>query len=280
MSRDLPDRTALVTGVTSGVGRATAVRLLAAGMQVAGCARDADRLRLVAGGLDGLVPVPADVRDGEQRAALVATCLDRWGRLDVLVNNAGVGYVGAVADMSLDDVTRVVDTNTTAVIDLTRLVLPHMAERGDGDVVMVSSSAIWATLPPLTVYAASKHAVDGFVTGLRRELHGSGVRIHAVNPGFVATEFMARAAGERPAEGAAPASPGARPDVVARAVRRQLESGAGRTVSVPRVMGLGRLLGLPGLSHAFDAVARRNAGPLVRVGEAMVERHRVGDGTG
>jgi NAD(P)-dependent dehydrogenase (short-subunit alcohol dehydrogenase family) len=279
MTRDLPGRTALVTGVTSGIGRATAEHLLAAGLRVAGCARDAERLQVVAGELPGLVPLPADVRDRADRERVVADVVERWGRLDVLVNNAGVGFVGAVEDMTADDVERVFETNATAVVDLTRIALPHMLERGDGDVVMLSSSAIWATLPPLTVYASSKHAVDGFTEGLRREVAGRGVRVHSVNPGFVATEFLARAAGEHPDEGEAPTSPGSDPTSVARVVVEQVRSGSGRTVAVPRVMGLGRLLSVPGVSHAFDLVARAGSGPMAWLGERMRATHRVGSAT-
>lgn len=279
MTRVLAGRTALVTGVTSGIGRATAEQLLTNGMTVVGCARDGDRLQAVARELDGLLPFPADVRDAAQRAALVATTVERTGRLDVLVNNAGVGYVGAVVDMTADDVERVYATNTTAVVDLTRLVLPHLLERGDGDVVLISSSAIWATMPPLTVYASSKHAVDGFASGLRREVSGQGVRVHSVNPGFVATEFLPRAVHEHPQEGQATTSPGASPQSVAAMVVRQLRGGSGRTTAVPRVMGLGRLLQLPGFSHAFDLAVRSNAGRLAGLGEHMVETHRVGQRT-
>ena len=275
MSRALPGRTALVTGVTSGIGRATAELLLDAGMRVAGCARDEHRLEIVAKELDGLVPIPADLRDAQQRADLVTQVLDRFGTLDVLVNNAGVGFVGSVVDMDADDVERIYETNTIAVVDLTRLVLPQMVARGDGDVVMVSSSAIWATLPPLTVYASSKHAVDGFVTGLRREVKDDGVRVHSVNPGFVATEFLARADHRHPSEGQAPTSPGSSPQGVATAIRQQLESGGGRTRAVPRIMGLGRLLEVPGISHVFDLAVRPVAGRMAGLGRHMADTYGV-----
>ncbi|HVM27449.1 MAG TPA: SDR family oxidoreductase [Mycobacteriales bacterium] len=280
MSRVLTGRTALVTGVTSGIGRATAELLLAAGLRVAGCARDAERLQQVAAELPGLVPLPADLRDAGQRRALVDEAVARFGQLDVLVNNAGVGYVGAVVDMDAGDVERIFATNSTAVVDLTRLVLPAMMERGDGDVVMLSSSAIWATLPPLTVYAASKRALDGFTEGLRREVKDAGVRVHSVNPGFVATEFLSRAEHEHPDEGEAPTSPGTSPQSVAEVVREELESGSGRTVAVPRVMELGRLLSVPGVSQVFDLVVRLGSDPMARLGRIMADRHSVTDRTG
>jgi NAD(P)-dependent dehydrogenase (short-subunit alcohol dehydrogenase family) len=274
MSRDLTDRVVLVTGVTAGIGRATAARLLASGARVVGCARDGDRLGTVAGLLPGLVPVRCDVRDPDQRAALVGTALSRFDRIDALVNNAGLGYVGAVVDMTSEDVERVVGTNTTAVIDLTRMVLPGMLQRGDGDVLMVSSSAIWASVPPLTAYSASKHGVDGFVVGLRREVAPHGVRVHSVNPGPVATEFLARALGQHPAEGdpAVRTSPGIDPDRVARLVCRQLRSRP-RTLAVPRYMGLGRLLSLPPLDVGVDLAVRVGAGRLERLGRELARRH-------
>jgi short-subunit dehydrogenase len=278
MSRSPAGRIVVVTGVTAGIGRAVARRLLAAGATVVGCARDADRLDRVAGQLPGLVPIPCDVREPTQRASLVERTLDRYGRVDVLVSNAGVGYVGAVVDMTADDVERVVRTNTVGVIDLSRLVLPDMLGRRDGDILVISSAAIWLPLPPLTVYAASKCGVDGFVQGLRREVAGEGVRVHSVNPGFVATEFLARALRYQPAEGESGVhrAPGVDPDKVARAVDRELRHGRGRTVAVPRVMGLGRLFDLPGLGHAADAGIRLASGPLARLGPLIAQRRTPG----
>ena len=271
VTRPLAGRVAIVTGVTAGIGRAVAGRLLDAGATVVGCARDSDRLGAVARELPGLVPVGCDVRDRADRASLVEGTLDRYGRVDLLVSNAGVGYVGTVAEMTADDVERVVETNTVGLIDLTRLVLPGMLARRDGDVLAVSSAAVWLSTPPLTVYAASKHAVDGFVQGLRREVAGHGVRVHSVNPGFVATEFLARALRQRPAEGdpGVRPAPGLDPDRVARIVERELREGRGRTVSVPRAMGLGRLLELPPLIHAADLGLRLASGRLARLGRRI-----------
>ena len=238
MTRALADRVAVVTGVTAGIGRAVARDLLAAGAAVVGCARDGQRLDLVAAELPGLIAVRCDVRESGERAVLLQTALDRFGRVDVLVHNAGLGYVGAVADMAAEDVERIIDTNVTALIDLAGLVLPGMQRRGDGDVLVVSSVAAWVQLPPLTAYAASKRAVDGFVEGLRREVP-HGIRVHSVNPGFVSTEFHARALGMRPRED----DPG---------VRRTPGGGAGRGV---RPGAAGAALGP--WSHGRRATRRR-----------------------
>jgi short-subunit dehydrogenase len=261
---------ALVTGVTSGIGRCLARDLVADGATVVGCARDVERLAVVAAELPGLVTIPCDVRDGEQRARLVraAQC---HGPVDVLVHNAGVWYVGAVVDMSADEVERIVTTNLTALLDLTRLVLPDMLRRGDGDVLVMSSSAVWLPLPPLTAYSASKRGVDGFVTGLRREVARRGVRVHAVNPGFVATEFHARALDLHPREGDQGVRPmlGSDPARVARRAVRELRSGRGRTVAVPRVVGAARLLGLPPVAQLVELGLRAAAPALLRHGRAL-----------
>ena len=277
-SRSPAGRIVVVTGVTAGIGRAVARRLLAAGATVVGCARDSGRLDRVACQLPGLVPIPCDVGDPAQRAALIDRTVDRYGRVDVLVGNAGVGYVGAVVDMTADDVERLVRTNVAGVVDLSRLVLRDMLDRHDGDIVVISSSAIWLPVPPLTVYSATKCGVDGFVRGLRREVADEGVRVHSVNPGFVATEFLARALRYRPREGdpGVQPAPGADPDKVARAVERELRHARGRTVAVPRVMGLGRLLDVPGLGHAADVGIRLASGPLTRLGPRIAEQRTPG----
>lgn len=271
--RSLTGRVVLLTGVTAGVGRATAARLTAAGAQVVGCARDESRLQVVAQRLPGLEVVPCDVRDEAQRAALVDAVLARHGRVDVLVNNAGVGYLGAVVDMNGPDVERLVSTNVTAYVDLTRRVLPGMLARGGGDVLMLSSVAAWVSTPPLTAYCATKRAVDGFVEGLRREVTPHGVRVHSVHPGFVATEFHARALRLHPREDdpQVQRSPGVPADWVARAVRQELESGRGRSVAVPRWAGVARLSSYPLVSPVVDLAVRRLAERLERAGRRLAE---------
>ena len=270
-STDLTGKVAVVTGVTAGIGREITAGLLEQGARVLGCARDGRRLAEVAEKLPGLETVTCDVRSAADRARLVATALDRFGRVDILVNNAGLGYVGAVVDMTADDLQRIVDTNVTGLMDLTRLVLPQMIERGDGDVLMVSSAAVWLSMPPLTAYAASKFAVNGFVEGLRREVASHGVRIHSVNPGFVQSEFLARALHARPEEGDAGVedSPGIAPERVARVALRQLRKPRGRTVAVPRYMALGRLVGVPPFTHAVDLGVRVMSRRLERFGREI-----------
>jgi short-subunit dehydrogenase len=264
----------VVTGVTSGIGRALVAPLLDRGAVVVGCARDGERLDLVARQLRPLQVIACDVRDPVQRAALVHDVMTRYGRIDVLVDNAGVGYVGTYADMTWGDLERLIATNVAGSMDLARLVLPQMLARGDGDLLMMSSVAAWAATPPLTAYAATKHAVDGFVEGVRREVHHRGVRVHSVNPAFVRSEFHARALHQHPAEDqpGLRAVPGIAAERVAAVSVRLLERGRGRTVAVPRWMGVARLEPLPPIGPVLDLLTGANAERLARAGRRLALR--------
>lgn len=277
-ARELTNRVIVVTGASAGIGRATVERLTAAGATVVGAARQQDRLDATQRDVPGLDVRTCDVTDAADRKALIDGVLADHGRIDGLVNNAGVGWTGLVEQMSLEDVERVYATNVIGLIDLTRLVLPGMLQRGDGDIVMISSGAAWVSLPPLTVYSSTKYAVDGFVEGLRREVWTRGVRVHSVNPGPVSTEWLSRGAGYQPGEDdpAAKPSPGIPADMVAAAVERSLTRRWSRTAAVPRVVGLGRLLQLQPLRTAVDVGIGLTAQRLAAAGQAMSERRTPG----
>ena len=252
----LPGSTVIVTGATSGIGRQTAVMLAAKGALVWAVARSGDLLEELAEGHDGIRPLVADVTTDADRATLV----DTVGPVDVLVNNAGIGWSGLVEEMPADQLRQVLEVNLVGLIDLTRRVLPGMLERGRGHVVNVASVASWVAIPPLTVYSATKFAVQGFTDGLSREVAGRGVAVTSVNPGPVATKFWARAEGEdRPSTdvGDDPRY-GVPATLAARAIVRSIRMGGlpgYQTIAVPRVLGLSRLGALPGLRLVVDAVA-------------------------
>ena len=180
---------AVVTGASSGIGAACVTRLAAEGYRVHAVARRADRLAdlAVATGCETHV---LDVTDTDRLVALAAAV----GPVDVLINNAGLGRMdtpfaqGLAAPGALDDITRTIDTNVTALMVATAAFLPSMVERRSGHVVNIGSMA---GLYPLaaTTYGASKAAVHRFSTNLRLELRGTGVRVTEICPGRVATEF-------------------------------------------------------------------------------------------
>ena len=252
-------RVVLVTGASSGIGRESALAFARRGDTVVGAARHAPALQELAAEHPGIRVETCDVTDAAERADLVKRVLAAYDRIDVLVNNAGVGALGYLDEMTVDDIERVYGTNVVAVADLTRLVLPGMRARRDGAVVMLSSVAAWASVPPATVYSSSKFAVHGLVEGLRRELRGSGVRVHSVNPAPIATDYLARAANRSPQPGdpERPKAPGFPPSWVAAAVLDAADADRPTTRSVPRVGGLVRFARMAPVSAVLDVVFGR-----------------------
>ncbi len=189
-------RVALVTGASSGIGRATASRLGAAGMKVALASRRRSALKEVArqvqdAGGEALV-VPTDLRDVDEIAALFAAVRERWGGVDVLVNNAGLGRHAPLTTGSTEAWREMLEVNVLALCVCTREAVADMRRRGDeGHVVHVASMAAHRVPPNSGVYSATKFAVRSLTEGLRQELRelGSRIRVSAVSPGFVETEF-------------------------------------------------------------------------------------------
>ncbi|HEX5493942.1 MAG TPA: SDR family NAD(P)-dependent oxidoreductase [Mycobacteriales bacterium] len=180
-----------MTGASAGIGAATAARLARSGARVLLAGRDAVRLGALADRIGG-IPIVADLgRDGAA-GLLAEQALARTGRVDVLVNNAGVGWAGDFAAMPPVDIAQLVAVNLTAPLTLTRLLLPAMRERGRGHAVMVSSIAGCVGVAREAAYAATKAGLNGFCDSLRDELAGTGVGVSVVVPGVVDTEFFAR----------------------------------------------------------------------------------------
>jgi NADP-dependent 3-hydroxy acid dehydrogenase YdfG len=187
----LAGKTAVVTGASSGIGEATARLLAGEGCNVVLAARREDRLKSLAAelGVETLA-APTDVTDPAACAALVARTVERFGSLEILVNNAGLGLYGSIPEGDPDDWRKMFDVNVLGVLYLTRAAVRHMLARGTGDVVFVSSLA-GRRVPRAdgTVYAATKHAVTAIAEGLRMDVHEKGIRVINVEPGLVRTEF-------------------------------------------------------------------------------------------
>lgn len=195
---DLSGKVVAITGASSGIGAATAHRLVDAGAKVVLAARRQHRLDDI---VDSLGPaaraVATDVCDSDQCRRLVDVAVAEFGRLDCLVANAGIGIYGSILEHSDDDIRSMLDTNIAGTIWPIRAALPALLEQEYGDVVIMSSVAGRRAGTEEAVYAATKHAQMGLAQGLDRDLHLRGIRISTICPGGVVTEF-AMGAGRTP----------------------------------------------------------------------------------
>jgi NAD(P)-dependent dehydrogenase (short-subunit alcohol dehydrogenase family) len=180
-------RVALVTGASSGIGEAAGRALAGAGFTVYGTSR-----RAVAGEeRNGVTFLPLDVTDDESVAAAVGEVLARSGRIDVLVNNAGLGIAGAAEESSIEQARALFDTNVFGSIRMTRAVLPHMREQGSGRIINVSSVLGLMPAPFGALYASTKHAIEGYSESLDHEVREHGIRVLLVEPAYTRTSFEA-----------------------------------------------------------------------------------------
>lgn len=189
------DKVAIVTGASSGIGEATARRLARDGMCVTLAARRREELERVAAAIGDetrALVVPTDVRDRAAIQHMVQATLDRWRRVDVLVNNAGLSYPRRVIDLDPDQVCEQIDVNLIAVIDCVQAVLPAMLRQSSGHIINVASLAGLIGIPGASIYCATKSAITSFSDALRREVQDSGIRVTVLSPGFVATNFSPR----------------------------------------------------------------------------------------
>jgi len=173
----------LVTGVSSGIGRATAQVLAQAGHIVYGTSRRVDTLTPI----DGVKPLSLDVRDDASVKQCIAAVHAEAGRLDVLVNNAGVTVFGAVEELTIEEAYALFETNFFGVVRTSLAALPIMRAQGAGRIINVGSIAGFLPTPFETMYGASKHAIEGFSESLHYEVEPFGVQVVIIEPGFIRT---------------------------------------------------------------------------------------------
>ncbi len=179
-------RTALVTGGASGIGLATVRRLSEQGASVAVLDRDVQELP------DGVVGLTADLVDDDMVLAAISELGDRWGHLDLLVNNAGVGAQGSVETNSDDEWRRVFDVNVFGLVRVTRAALAYLRRSASAAIVNTCSIAATAGLPQRALYSASKGAVLSLTLAMAADLLHEGIRVNAVNPGTADTPWVDR----------------------------------------------------------------------------------------
>ena len=191
----LSGKVALVTGASSGIGEATALALAAEGARVALVARRAQRLADLADRMrhEGgeALPIEADVTDEAQVSAVVQRVLKEFGRLDMLLNIAGVGVAAPFQNTTTAEYRLMVDVNILGVLYPIHAVLPVMKQQGAGHIVIVSSGT-GRYIHPSVVYSGTKHAVSAIAESLRREIGRDGIRVTSIEPGAVKTEFVSQ----------------------------------------------------------------------------------------
>lgn len=180
----LDGKVALVTGASRGIGAAVARRLAAEGVRLGLASRSGDDL-----GIDGAVAQPCDVRRAEQVEAIVSATVDAFGRLDIVIPNAGVGAYGPFLELAPDFLEEMIDVNVKGTLYAVRAALPHLLESGEADIVTLASEAGRRGLPLEAVYCSSKFAQVGFTRALDHELRERGIRCTNICPGGVATDF-------------------------------------------------------------------------------------------
>jgi NAD(P)-dependent dehydrogenase (short-subunit alcohol dehydrogenase family) len=178
---------ALVTGASSGIGQAAALALAGAGFEVVGTSRNTSRLSPG----QGVTYLDLDVTSDESVSSVVEQVIDRFGRLDVLVNNAGTGAAGAAEESSVAQTQRIFNVNVFGVIRMTKAVLPHMRGQGRGRIINISSVLGLVPGPYMAAYVATKHAVEGYSESLDHEVREHGVRVLLVEPFNTNTPFDA-----------------------------------------------------------------------------------------
>ncbi|MDR7238913.1 SDR family oxidoreductase [Neobacillus drentensis] len=189
----LKDQIAIVTGGSRGIGKEIAVKLAGSGMkltivgsstQVSETAEEIKKM-----GYANVLPVQADVSKEEDMQAVVKKTLEAYGSIDLLVNNAGLGFFKLTEEVSLEEWKKVFEVNVQGVFLATKAVLPHMKDQKSGTIINISSDVARYTIPNGAAYTATKYAVQGFSGSVAQEVREYGIRVGTINPGMVDTYF-------------------------------------------------------------------------------------------
>lgn len=186
-------KTALITGATSGIGRATAIEFAKHGIHLVLCGRRQERLDQLKNELSQLTSIHTlnfDVRDKTKVENAISTLPEQFSEIDILVNNAGNAHgLDPIESGSLDDWDAMMDINVKGLLYVSKAIIPSMTERKSGHIINIGSSAGKEVYPKGNVYCASKHAVLAISEGMRIDLNPYGIKVSAINPGLVETEF-------------------------------------------------------------------------------------------
>jgi NADP-dependent 3-hydroxy acid dehydrogenase YdfG len=195
MSFDWSQKVVFITGASSGIGRSLAVELGRKGAALGLLARRADSLREIVSEVEAAggraLALPADVKDADAVRAAANQVREKFGRVDILVANAGIAGTTHARDLKSNEVAEVIGVNVLGAVNSVTAVLPEMVEQNSGQLIVISSLAAYRGLPKSSAYCASKAAVSAFFESLRVDLHGTGVDVTIIHPGFIKTPLTA-----------------------------------------------------------------------------------------
>jgi NAD(P)-dependent dehydrogenase (short-subunit alcohol dehydrogenase family) len=179
-----------ITGASRGIGANIATAVLEHGDRVVAAARNVQALSDQFGKSDALLPIHLDVTDEKEATVAVQAAIKHFGQIDVLVNNAGYGLIGAVEEASADEVRRIYETNVFGLLNVTNAVLPLMRQRRSGHIVNISSIGGYSASPGYGIYCSTKFAVEAITEALHGELAPLGIHATVVEPGYFRTDFL------------------------------------------------------------------------------------------
>jgi NADP-dependent 3-hydroxy acid dehydrogenase YdfG len=209
---EIEGKVVIVTGASMGIGEATARVFADAGAKLVLAARSADKLAAVANSLPARAEpliVPTDMTDQAQVQALIDTAYDRFGQIDIVINNAGQAALGAVATINPALYRQIIELNLFGPLSMIQAVVPKMRAQGGGVIINISSQVSKMAIPGIGAYASTKYALNGLSLTARNELAAENIRVVLFHPGRTSTEFGNNALSETP--GAGPGSPGGQP---------------------------------------------------------------------
>lgn len=223
---DVKGKIVLVTGASEGIGAATARLLAVRGAKVAAAARSIGKLNELTGELDDSFAVQADMTQPESITAMVDAVVEHYGRIDVLVNNAGRALRAPVTDVKIADFQNIIDLNVYGPLLAMQAVIPRMRKQGGGSIVNVSSNVSKMAIPTIGAYAATKYALNGLTLTARGELADDGIVVTVVYPGQTATNFGRNATVDQSMVSVPPPSGGSNttPDTAEDVAERVLEA--------------------------------------------------------
>ncbi len=237
---DINGAVVLVTGASSGIGEATARAASRAGAKLVLAARRENRVRQLADDLGSAIAVRCDVTDSGQVAAAVRDATGAFGRIDVLVNNAGQGLQGSIEEIDAADFRAILDLNLVAPLVVMQAVVPIMRRQGAGSIINVSSGITFSTIPETGAYSASKEGLNKLSAVARAELEGANITVSTMYPFITATDFLTslRAGHESASRLESSHAPQPqKPEQVAEAILDLIRSGAERADLVPEKFG-------------------------------------------